>query len=69
VLPRRAEPRLRVRAGSVAIAGLQTAVYPLETPGGWHLIGETPLRMFDADRTPPSLIRAGDTVRFIRARR
>jgi KipI family sensor histidine kinase inhibitor len=69
VLPRRAEPRLRVRAGSVAIAGMQTAVYPLETPGGWHLIGETPLRMFDANRTPPSLIRAGDTVRFIRARR
>jgi KipI family sensor histidine kinase inhibitor len=69
VLPRRAEPRLRVRAGSVAIAGLQTAVYPLETPGGWHLIGETPLRMFDAERTPPSLIRAGDIVRFVRARR
>jgi KipI family sensor histidine kinase inhibitor len=69
VLPRRAEPRLRVRAGSVAIAGMQTAVYPLETPGGWHLIGETPLRMFDANRTPPSLIRAGDTVRVIRARR
>lgn len=69
VLPRRAEPRLRVRAGSVAIAGMQTAVYPLETPGGWHLIGETPLRMFDTNRTPPSLIRAGDTVQFIRARR
>ncbi len=69
VLPRRAEPRLRVRAGSVAIAGAQTAVYPLESPGGWHLIGETPLRMFDADRTPPSLIHAGDTVRFTRVRR
>ncbi len=69
VLPRRPEPRLRVRAGSVAIAGMQTAVYPLDTPGGWHLIGETPLRMFDANRTPPSLIRAGDTVQFIRARR
>lgn len=69
VLPRRAEPRLRVRAGSVAIAAAQTAVYPLQTPGGWHLIGETPLQMFDVGRTPPSLIRAGDTVRFIRAHR
>jgi KipI family sensor histidine kinase inhibitor len=69
VLPRRAEPRLRVRAGSVAIAGAQTAVYPLETPGGWHLIGETPLRMFDADRNPPSVIQVGDMVRFVRARR
>lgn len=69
VLPRRAEPRLRVPAGSVAIAAAQTAVYPLQTPGGWHLIGETPLRMFDARRAPPSLIRPGDTVRFVRARR
>jgi len=69
VLPRRAEPRLRVPAGSVAIAASQTAVYPLQTPGGWHLIGETPLRMFDVHRTPPSLIRPGDTVRFVRARR
>jgi KipI family sensor histidine kinase inhibitor len=69
VLPRRAEPRLRVPAGSVAIAASQTAVYPLQTPGGWHLIGETPVRMFDANRTPPSLIRPGDTVRFIRAHR
>lgn len=69
VLPRRAEPRLRVHAGSVAIAGVQTAVYPHESPGGWHLIGETSLRMFDVGRVPPSLIRAGDTVRFIRTSR
>lgn len=69
VLPRRAEPRLRVPAGSVAIAASQTAVYPLQTPGGWHLIGVTQLRMFEAHRTPPSLIRPGDAVRFVRARR
>jgi inhibitor of KinA len=66
VLPRRAVPRVRVPAGSVAIAGAQTAVYPLETPGGWHLIGATSLALFDAERDPPALIRAGDTVRFVR---
>jgi KipI family sensor histidine kinase inhibitor len=65
-LPRRTPPRVRVPAGSVAIAGAQTAVYPLQTPGGWHLIGTTSLTMFDANRNPPALIRAGDTVRFIR---
>jgi KipI family sensor histidine kinase inhibitor len=65
-LPRRSSPRLRVPAGSVAIAGRQTAVYPLQTPGGWHLIGSTPLRMFDATRDPPALIRPGDEVRFVR---
>ena len=67
ILPRRAVPRLRVAAGSVAIAGAQTAVYPLETPGGWHLIGTTSTTMFDAERDPPALIRAGDTVRFVNA--
>ena len=65
VLPRRAVPRVRVPAGSVAIAAAQTAVYPLETPGGWHLIGSTTSEMFDADRNPPALIHAGDTVRFV----
>jgi KipI family sensor histidine kinase inhibitor len=65
VLPRRATPRVRVPRGSVAIAAAQTAVYPLETPGGWHLIGTTPSVMFDADRDPPALIRAGDTIQFI----
>jgi KipI family sensor histidine kinase inhibitor len=64
VLPRRAEPRSRVPAGSVAIAGDQTAIYPFETPGGWHLIGRTPVVPFDADRDPPSLFAAGDEVRF-----
>ncbi|CAN5647392.1 5-oxoprolinase subunit PxpB [soil metagenome] len=63
-LPRREAPRTRVPRGAVAIAGAQTAVYPLETPGGWHLIGSTDLSMFDARRDPPSLLRAGDRVRF-----
>lgn len=66
VLPRRASPRLRVPPGSVAIAGMQTAVYPLQTPGGWHIIGSTSLRMFDATRDPPALIRPGDVVRFVK---
>jgi KipI family sensor histidine kinase inhibitor len=64
VLPRRSEPRRRVPPGSVAIAGAQTAVYPLETPGGWHLIGSTSTRLFDPQRQPSALLAAGDTVRF-----
>ena len=63
-LPRRAEPRPRVSAGSVAIAAAQTAVYPLDTPGGWHIIGRTETTMFDPARDPPALLRAGDTVQF-----
>jgi len=63
-LPRRPEPRPRVPAGSVAIAGAQTAVYPLDTPGGWHLIGRTETVMFDPAREPAALLRAGDAVRF-----
>jgi KipI family sensor histidine kinase inhibitor len=65
-LPRRPEPRPRVAAGSVAIAGAQTAVYPLDTPGGWHIIGRTDVTMFDPARDPPALLRAGDTVLFER---
>jgi KipI family sensor histidine kinase inhibitor len=64
VLPRRPAPRTRVPAGSVAIAGSQTGVYPLTTPGGWHLIGSTTTRMFDPAREPAALLRAGDRVRF-----
>jgi KipI family sensor histidine kinase inhibitor len=64
VLPRRPTPRRRVPAGSVAIAGAQTGVYPLETPGGWHLIGHTDLVLFDPERDPPNLLAAGDRVRF-----
>jgi KipI family sensor histidine kinase inhibitor len=63
-LPRRETPRVRVPAGSVAIAGRQTGVYPGESPGGWHLLGRTPLRIVDleAGRFP---IRAGDRLRFV----
>ena len=64
VLPRRAAPRTRVPPGSVAIAGAQTAVYPLATPGGWHLIGTTTTAMFDPAREPAALLKAGDRVRF-----
>ena len=67
-LPRRARPRPRVPAGSVAIAGSQTGVYPLVTPGGWHIIGHTDSVMFDPARDPPAIFRAGDKVRFVRAR-
>ncbi len=63
-LPRRQRPRTRVPRGSVAIAGAQTAVYPLETPGGWHLIGRTDLPLFDVERDPPARLRAGDRVKF-----
>lgn len=63
--PRRATPRTRVPAGSVGIGGAQTGIYPLESPGGWHLIGRTPLRLFDASRAEPALLRAGDRVRFV----
>ena len=62
--PRRATPRVRVPAGSVGIAGRQTGVYPVESPGGWQLIGRTPVSMFDLQREAPSLLRAGDIVRF-----
>ncbi len=64
VLPRRPEPRRRVPAGSVAIAGAQTAIYPLPTPGGWHLIGRTDAALFDPARDPPALLAPGDRVRF-----
>ncbi len=63
-LPRRADPRLRVPAGSIAIATSLSAIYPYESPGGWHLIGATPLRFFDPARSPPALLAPGDAVRF-----
>ncbi|WP_205502371.1 5-oxoprolinase subunit PxpB [Rufibacter psychrotolerans] len=62
--PRRATPRGAIPAGSVGIAGHQTGVYPLETPGGWQLIGRTPRALFRPDSSSPSLLKAGDTVRF-----
>jgi inhibitor of KinA len=63
-MPRRDTPRPRVPAGSVAIAGEQTCVYPLDTPGGWQIVGRTPLQLFRPEASPPSLLNAGDTVRF-----
>jgi len=64
-VPRRATPRVRMPMGSVAIANAQTAVYPYETPGGWSIIGRTPLKVFDPGRDPASLFAPGDRVRFI----
>jgi KipI family sensor histidine kinase inhibitor len=66
ILPRRSTPRKRVRAGSVGIAEAQTGIYPFETPGGWHLIGRTDAKMFDAEREEPALLRVGDHVVFER---
>ncbi|MBG9792029.1 kinase inhibitor [Paenibacillus dendritiformis] len=63
--PRRSSPRLAIPAGSVGIAGKQTGVYPIVTPGGWQLIGRTPVPLFRPDMTPPTLLRAGDTIRFV----
>jgi len=63
-LPRRADPRLRVPAGSVSIATTLTAIYPYESPGGWHLIGATPVRLFDPARSRPALLEPGDEVQF-----
>jgi KipI family sensor histidine kinase inhibitor len=66
ILPRRSTPRKRVPAGSVGIAEAQTGVYPFDTPGGWHLIGRTDTKMFDAEREEPALLRVGDRVVFER---
>jgi inhibitor of KinA len=63
-LPRRADPRLRVPAGSISIATSLTAIYPYESPGGWHLIGATPIRLFDTGRPRQALLAPGDAVRF-----
>ena len=64
-MPRIATPRTHIAAGSVGIGGAQTGIYPQAGPGGWRLIGRTPLRLFDAGRDPPSLLQAGDRVRFV----
>jgi KipI family sensor histidine kinase inhibitor len=67
-LPRRDEPRTRVPAGSVAVAGEYSAVYPSASPGGWHLLGHTALAVWDVDRDPPALISPGTRLRFRPAR-
>ncbi|WP_210469902.1 5-oxoprolinase subunit PxpB [Sporosarcina sp. 6E9] len=63
--PRKETPRLTIPSGSVGIAGKQTGVYPLETPGGWQIIGRTPLDLFLPDMSPPTLLEAGDKIRFM----
>jgi KipI family sensor histidine kinase inhibitor len=65
VVPRRATPRTRVPAGSVALAGAMTAVYPLPSPGGWQLIGRTDAVLWEPGRAEPASLRAGDSVRFV----
>lgn len=65
-MPRKNMPRLQVLAGSVGIAGMQTGIYPLASPGGWQIIGQTPLKLFDWQRTPAFLISPGDQIRFCR---
>jgi KipI family sensor histidine kinase inhibitor len=62
--PRRDVPRKQIPPGSVGIGGAQTGIYPLRSPGGWNLIGRTPLRLFDPLKNPPALLRAGERVRF-----
>ena len=64
-MPRRATPRVKVPSGSVGIAGTQTGIYPVESPGGWQIIGRTSLRLFDAARDRPALFAPGDVVRFV----
>ena len=63
--PRHAIPRTHVKKGSVGIAGFQTGIYPLDSPGGWQLIGQTPLKIFDTKKEFPCLLQAGDTIQFI----
>jgi inhibitor of KinA len=62
--PRRVTPRKEIPPGSVGIGGAQTGIYPLRSPGGWNLIGRTPLRLFDPEENPPALFRVGERVRF-----
>jgi len=64
-MPRLTTPRTKVPAGSVAIGGEQTGIYPVSTPGGWRVIGRTPLNLFDRDRVPPTLLEMGDRVKFV----
>lgn len=63
--PRLATPRARIAAGSVGIAGNQTGIYPAESPGGWRLIGRTPIELFHPQKEPPALLRMGNYVRFV----
>ncbi len=69
VVARRGEPRTRVPAGSVGLAGEFSGIYPRESPGGWQLIGSTDVVLWDTDRHPPALLSPGTTVRFVEADR
>ena len=62
--PRRSTPRLVIPQGSVGIAGMQTGIYPIETPGGWQIIGQTPIKLFDFSRENKTLLKCGDTAKF-----
>ena len=62
--PRRSTPRLVIPQGSVGIAGMQTGVYPIETPGGWQIIGQTPIKLFDINRENKTLLKCGDIAKF-----
>ena len=62
--PRLKTPRLQIQPGSVGIAGTQTGIYPSLSPGGWQIIGRTPLKLYDADKNPPVFIQAGDYIRY-----
>jgi inhibitor of KinA len=68
-VPRLESPRTKVPPGSVAMANAQAGIYPLESPGGWNVIGRTPLRLFRVDESPPTLLRPGDVVQFRRITR
>jgi KipI family sensor histidine kinase inhibitor len=68
-VPRLESPRTKVPAGSVAIANAQAGIYPLESPGGWNVLGRTPIRLFRVNENPPTLLRPGDFVRFHRITR
>ena len=64
VVPRRAQPRTKVEAGSVGIAGIQTGIYPLDSPGGWQIIGKTPLKLYNKEKDDPVLLHLGDEIEF-----
>jgi KipI family sensor histidine kinase inhibitor len=66
-VPRKAAPRLKVPRGSVGIAGRQTGIYPLASPGGWQIIGKTDLELFTPNRKNPTFLRAGDSIKFYEA--
>ena len=63
-IPRKETPRLSVPQGSLGIAGVQTAIYPLESPGGWNIIGKTPINLVDYDQQPPCVFEVGDSIKF-----